>query len=148
MFSIIALTLLILLLCVAIHYEFLFRLSGIIERARFPARINVMLAICLAIVAHVVEIWIFALGYYLSLHFTQLGGFIGEQPVADIWDCLYLSFVCYSTLGFGDIIPVGWVRFLVGTEAMMGLVFIAWTASFMYIQMERYWQTDPRRAGR
>jgi hypothetical protein len=27
----------------------------------------------------------------------------------------------------------------VGTEAMMGLVQIAWTASYLYMQMEHHW---------
>jgi hypothetical protein len=57
----------------------------------------------------------------------------------DFFDCVYLSFVTYSTLGFGDIVPEGWVRFMVGTEAVTGLVQIAWTASYLYFQMGRNW---------
>jgi hypothetical protein len=31
-------------------------------------------------------------------------------------------------------------RLISGTEALTGLVMIAWTASFTYLLMERYWR--------
>jgi hypothetical protein len=55
-------------------------------------------------------------------------------------DLTYFSFVTYSSLGFGDVVPVGDIRFLTGMEALTGLVLIAWTASFMYVQMMKLWK--------
>ena len=46
----------------------------------------------------------------------------------------------YTTVGFGDLAPVGAVRFLSGTEALTGFVLITWSASFTYLEMERYWR--------
>ena len=57
-------------------------------------------------------------------------------------DCVYYSFVAYTSLGFGDIVPVGPLRFLTAMETLTGLVLIAWTASFMYVQMNRFWNND------
>jgi hypothetical protein len=57
-----------------------------------------------------------------------------------LMDSVYFSFTTYSSLGFGDVEPIGDIRFLVGLEALTGLVLIAWTASFMYLEMSRYWK--------
>jgi hypothetical protein len=54
-------------------------------------------------------------------------------------DCSYFSFTTYTTVGYGDIEPLGNVRFLSGLEALTGLVLITWSASFMFIEMQRFW---------
>lgn len=43
-------------------------------------------------------------------------------------------------LGLGDLVPVGAVRFMTGTEALTGFVLIAWSASFTFVEMERFWK--------
>jgi hypothetical protein len=55
-------------------------------------------------------------------------------------DSIYFSAVCYTTLGLGDIIPAGAIRFLVGTETLTGFVLITWSASFTFVEMERFWR--------
>ena len=126
-------------LCVVIHYEVLYRLGDFIEALTISPRQQVVTGVMLAMAAHVIEIYIFAGGYYYALEYGSIGSFVGQQPMVDYFDCVYLSFITYSTLGFGDIVPLGWVRFMVGTEAMMGLVQIAWTASYLYMQMQQNW---------
>ena len=54
-------------------------------------------------------------------------------------DCAYFSFTVFTTLGFGDIRPTGPVRFLAGLESLTGLLLIAWTASFLYYEIKRFW---------
>jgi len=57
---------------------------------------------------------------------------------------LYFSAETYTSLGFGDLIPIGPLRLLAGAEALNGLVLIGWSASFTYIAMERFWSPgDP-----
>jgi len=56
-----------------------------------------------------------------------------------LMDCGYFSFTTFTTLGFGDIEPTGHLRYLTGIEALTGLVLITWTASFLYFEMQRYW---------
>lgn len=70
-------------------------------------------------------------------HFGHLG-----SPEPDILNCAYFSFATYTTLGYGDISPVGALRFLAGLEALTGLVLITWTASFMYFEMRQYWSSQ------
>jgi hypothetical protein len=43
-------------------------------------------------------------------------------------------------VGFGDLVPSGPIRFLSGMEALTGFVLIAWSASFTYLEMERFWR--------
>jgi hypothetical protein len=54
-------------------------------------------------------------------------------------DCLYFSVVTYTSLGFGDHVPVSHARLIAGVEALNGLLLIGWSASFTYLAMERYW---------
>jgi len=56
--------------------------------------------------------------------------------------CMYFSAETYTSLGFGDITPVGPIRLLAGIEALNGLLLIGWSASFTYIAMERFWDAD------
>lgn len=48
------------------------------------------------------------------------------------------------TLGFGDIIPIGAAEILTGFEALIGLGFITWSASFTFLEMQRYWRESPQ----
>ncbi|MCA9111260.1 MAG: two pore domain potassium channel family protein, partial [Planctomycetaceae bacterium] len=52
----------------------------------------------------------------------------------------YFSFVAYTSLGFGDITPKGPVRFMTALETLTGLILIAWTASFIFLQMQVNWE--------
>ena len=45
-------------------------------------------------------------------------------------------------MGFGEIWPTGAVRFLAATEALAGFVLITWSASFTYLEMERFWRPE------
>ena len=94
-----------------------------------------------AMLAHVIEIWVFGVGYCYLTEFDQLGSLVGDFAPT-LGDCGYYSFVTYTTLGFGDLIPKGPIRFLTGMEALTGFLLITWTASFMYIQMQQGWQTN------
>ncbi|MNM88825.1 Ion channel [compost metagenome] len=55
-------------------------------------------------------------------------------------DCVYFSFTTYTTIGFGDIAPSGDLKYLTGLQALTGLVMITWTASFLFLEMQKYWK--------
>ena len=57
-----------------------------------------------------------------------------------VLDAVYLSATTYTTLGFGDLAPVGPIRFTAGTMALTGFVLITWSASFTFLEMSRDWR--------
>jgi len=126
-------------LTVLIHFEALRWLSAFMLSP--PGRLRLALLVCMfgAMVAHVIEIWVFGFGYYFLTQSGQFGSLEGGFTHA-LADCGYYSFVTYTTLGFGDLIPKGPIRFLTGMEALTGLLLITWTASFMYLQMQQGWK--------
>jgi len=132
---------LIVTLAVIIHYEALHWLTRYLPRIPVVHRARIAIGVLGALVAHAVEIWIFALAYHLLT--TQFGwGSLGGNFNGTLLDCVYFSFTVFSTLGFGDIFPQGEIRYLVGIEALTGLVLITWTASFLYYEMQRNWSEN------
>ncbi|MCY3819626.1 MAG: ion channel [Gammaproteobacteria bacterium] len=84
---------------------------------------------------HVVEIGMFA-SVFASLSGTASGSVQGAETFLDH---MYFSGPAYTTLGIGDLVPLGALRTVTAAEAIAGLVFIAWSASFAFIQMRRAW---------
>lgn len=125
-------------LVVVIHYELLNFLSSALPRLPNKPRVRILVGVFGALFAHSIEVWVFAAAYYLMISDGSLGSLVGNFG-GSFFDCVYYSFTSYTTLGFGDIEPQGAVRFLTGIESLVGLVLITWSASFLYLEMERYW---------
>jgi len=124
---------------VVIHYEILRLLSVVIPTWPIQHRMKVVVGLLGALTAHVIEIWVFGIGFYLLVTNPEFGNLVGNYEHS-LLDSVYFSFVMYTSLGIGDIVPVGIMRFLAGLETLTGLVLITWTASFMYIEMQRFWE--------
>jgi len=124
--------------CVIIHYETLFQLAKRLPLVRVPARRRVLIGVMIILLAHILEIWLFALGYFAMIHFPDFGTLSGNIDLS-LLDCSYFSFTTYTTLGFGDIEPSGYLRFLTGIESLTGLVMITWSASFLFLEMQKCW---------
>ena len=129
-------TTIVIVLAVALHYEVLTHLAEKHFKRDWPSRLLLPVGVIVVIFTHVVEVWFFAFLYYFLLQFGDTGEVAGEFNYT-IMDCAYFSFVNYTSLGYGDIIPTGHIRFAAGSEALAGLVLIAWTASFTYLQMQK-----------
>ncbi len=123
---------------VALHYECLHLLTRLMPRMKVRHRVRIVLGVFGALTAHAAEVWIFALVYYRMHHAPGWGSLEGNFQ-GSLYDCVYFSFTTYTTLGFGDIQPLGNLRYLTGLESLTGLVLITWTASFLYLEMTRYW---------
>ena len=126
-------------MAVIIHYEFLYRITRIIPDLKIRHRFRIVLGVFLALTAHAAEVWLFAAAYYLMHHAQEGWGYLDGNFNGSLLDCVYYSFTTYTTLGTGDIEPHGDLRFLTGLESLTGLVLITWTASFLYLEMTRYW---------
>lgn len=128
-------------LAVAVHFEMLNWLSIKVPQMTMLHRSRVVIALMGAIFAHLVEIWLFALSYYFIIYTKKMGVLEGNFD-GSLHDCFYFSISTYTTVGYGDIAPIGDIRFLAGLEALTGLVLITWTASFLFVEMQKFWGRD------
>jgi hypothetical protein len=125
-----------LLLCVGVHYEGL-RLCSRFVAVLHVRRLAVAFSIVGASVAHMIEILVFAVGMRVL---AALGWGEIEPMHEGFGDLIYFSAVTYTSLGFGDVVPTGAMREVSGLAALTGLVMIAWTASFSFVQMDHFWR--------
>jgi hypothetical protein len=131
---------------IVIHYEVLFQLSKRLSLTKkITPSYKVLICVFTIFLAHVVEIWLFGLGYYFSSQLDGIGNLFGKTANHGIiLDYVYLSFVTYTTLGYGDLVASGYLRYLTGVEALVGLILITWSASFLFIEMGKYWRVKKK----
>jgi hypothetical protein len=89
-----------------------------------------------ALGAHFLEIIVFTIGWKLLLT-AGVARLSIESPT--FLELLYFSSSTYTSLGYGDIVPLGNAGILAGCESLTGLVLIAWTASFTFFEMHAFW---------
>lgn len=129
---------LLVLMTVLIHYECLRMISISVPRLVMPPRLRIVLVVIGVFFAHTVEVWCYAIAYYLLADRLGIGTFGGEFHFG-FADYLYFSTVSYTSLGLGDVYPLGGMRLITGVEALNGLVLIGWSASFTYLMMQEFW---------
>ena len=112
MFSYYLINILIVVIAVSIHYEMLNWLSLKVPALTIRNRARVLFALFGAIVAHVVEIWLFAIAYYFIIHYEKMGALEGNFD-GSLNDCFYFSITTYTTVGYGDIEPLGDVQIFI-----------------------------------
>ena len=117
-----------------------------------PRRWHVGATMAMLLVAHVIEIVAYGAGMYAIAAGTASAGLAGGEPgeaLDSLATWVYFSFSCYTSLGIGDLRPVGGVRLFAGTETLVGLLLIGWTASFILLEMRRLWPLEdpPLREG-
>ena len=115
------------LVTVGLHFEMLSILSKWLMR--FSGRKRIFLALLCLLAVHILEIYVFAAVYWL-MTFDERFGYI--TAIESGYDYFYYSSVVYTTVGFGDVVPLGPVRIVTGIESLIGLVLITWSATFMF----------------
>lgn len=123
--------------CVTLHYEAL-RFLGRTLGAHIHKRIGVLLVMMGLLIAHFLEVGVFAIAYMFVEHKMGFGQIAGITT-GDIFDYFYYSSISYTTVGFGDLVPLGPIRMLTAAEGVTGLSLIAWSASFTFMAMQRFW---------
>ena len=132
------LTAIVVVVCVLLHYEGLRLLSDRLPCPKRNERSRIILLILALLFLHIIEIWIFGTAYYGLLQLDGYGELRGVENLRFI-DCVYYSAAVFSTVGFGDIYPVGAIRVMTGTEGLTGLTMITWSASYTFVEMLRTW---------
>lgn len=123
---------------VILHYEGLRFLTDKLPMPKHHHRRRIVLLILCLILLHFVEIWIFGASYYFLQYVPGHGALQGAEPL-NLFDSVYYSATVFTTVGFGDIVPVGPIRFMTGVEAVSGLTLITWSASYTLMEMLRTW---------
>ena len=127
-------------LTVLFHYEVLRLISELIPKLTIQPRLRILVVIYGAFLAHTLEVWLFGTTYYLLDTYFNVGTFSAlSQNKMEFFDFVYFSVVVYTSVGFGDIYPIGHMRLIAGVEALTGLLMIGWSASFTYLMMEKLW---------
>jgi Ion channel len=130
---------------VLLHYEGLSLIGRIIKARAFHHRTKILVLIFAQLGLHIIEIWMFAGAAFVLTQAPEFGAVLPASvgvPVGGFLDFVYFSAITYTTVGFGDFVPAGPVRFLAGMEALTGFVLITWSASFTFLEMQRYWGRD------
>ena len=97
------------------------------------------------LLAHMAEIQIYAWSYNLISLMPAFGCIVdvdSGQCINTWFDLTYYSAAVYTTLGFGDLVPVGPMRILTGIESVIGLALIAWSATFTFMRYEKAKNTE------
>ncbi len=123
---------------VLIHYEALRYTSNLIAVLTMAPRRRLLVVLAVVILAHTTEIWLHAVAYYGLYNGLHLAGFHGVFH-DDFQDFVYFSTETYTSLGFGDVYPLGGLRLIAGVETLTGLLMIGWSSSFTYLVMQRFW---------
>jgi hypothetical protein len=132
--------------CVLLHYETLRLLSYVLLRFHQKRRRRILVLVLALLALSVVEIWLFGFAYRWLLEDPAYGALHGPTAGSDrLVDYVYFSSVIFSTLGLGDLVPSGTIRFLVGTEGLLGFTLISWSAAFTFLEMERFWRESTAR---
>lgn len=130
----------IVVLVVIIHNEALVRLNSLLGKMKRSHHFRLVTGVLGVLAAHTLQVWIFATAFY-AMHHAEGWGYLSKNFDGSLLDCAYFSFTTFTTLGYGDIEAYGVLRFLTGIEALTGLVLITWSASFLFVEMQRYWPT-------
>ena len=97
-----------------------------------------MIVIGTTFVAHMIEVWIYGLTYAVTAGPWGLGTRGSDFP-SSFAEYIYFFTHTYTSLGLGDIWQLGPIRLIAGVEALNGLILIGWTASFIFLTMQRFW---------
>ena len=99
--------------------------------ADFRPRRNlpVFLLLFLVIVGlHLVEIFLWAFVYFWR------GGF------PDFATAVYYSTTSYTTVGYGDVLPLGPWRLVGALESLAGVLLLGWSAAFFFSVVSRFFE--------
>jgi hypothetical protein len=128
-------------LTVLVHNGALQQLSRIARVGRGHRHILMLVVIFCAFAAHLIEVGVYAATYWIGDVVLHLGRFAGNGD-GDAFNYFYFSLESFTSLGMGDIYPLGDLRLIAGVESLNGILLIAWSASFTYLMMERFWTFD------
>jgi len=128
-----------LLVVTGFFYECMCILLKLISHFNFSARGLLYTLITGIFIAHGLAILIYALIYFILVHwigYDQLSGLVNNHFLSYV----YYSATTYSSLGVGDVFPTGELRFITGLQSINGLILITWSATIAFFSIQKMWR--------
>lgn len=116
-----------------LHFLVLRQSARWIDPERHPVQCF-SLAMCIIIIAHLFSALMFAVAFHIGefqLGFGTLMQASPDAPPPRFMDRFYFSLVNLTTLGRGDLLPTGHLRFLTAMEALLGFLVITGSGAFL-----------------
>lgn len=127
-------------MAVLLHYEAFNLLTYFVQRKKRIKRHDVLVVMSGIILAHLAEAFVFALMFWVRKDVLGLDIFNADQQLSPL-EYYNFSLENYSSLGYGDLYIRGAQgRFLSALEAVIGLILISWSASFLFLIMSKDWE--------
>ena len=133
-----ALSILLYVATVLVHYEALRLISLYIGRSSLRPRARVLVVLFGTVLAHLLEIGLYAFVSWFADAVLNIGG-LGGPGAAKYVTYFYFSAETYTSLGMGDLRPTGVLRLITSLEVLNGLILIGWSTSFTFLAMSRLW---------
>jgi hypothetical protein len=108
----------------AIFYEIIGLALKIITKYHLRMRSLMFLLVAMIFFAHTSIIWIYAFVYWFMVHFLGFKA-LGGIDYNDFWGYIYFSATTYSSLGIGDIVPYGAMRFVTAVQVSFCHIFFS-----------------------
>ena len=118
------------------HFEALERLQRATLRETAVRHATVVRVLSVLILVHLSEILFYAVAYEFARQIGIGRLSTGGQPL-DALSYFYYSAETYSTLGYGDIEPLGGVRLMASVEPLNGILLLAWSGAFLFSLVQR-----------
>ena len=128
-----------------VHYEALRLLSLALPGSHVVPRAKLVLVILGCFMAHALEIGLYAVVMHALVRWADVGT-LGGAATPSLATTLYFSAETFTSLGYGDLVPLGPLRLMSGVETLNGLLLIGWSSSYAYMSMERYWRRSKMRS--
>ena len=119
-----------------VHFELMRVIAALEARGVVSRRLELLALVLAAFVAHLIGIGLYAAAF-AWLHHHPAYGHLDGHVAGSISDFFYFSLTCHTTIGFGDVHPVGDLRIMAGLEGLNGLVLIAWSAALTFGAVQR-----------
>jgi len=124
---------------IAIHALVMLLLVQVAQRAAGTTKLGPSLLL-VAIMVATVSVLMMAHGLEV-LVWTLTYGMVGAAPPGA--DVLYFAFVNYTTLGYGDVVPVERWHLIGPTTAMCGILMFGWSTAVIFDVLRRTMATLP-----
>lgn len=123
---------------VSVHYEVKRAIWNNLPKLKRRPRLMMNVMVLALMFSHTICVWAYGMVYWaLDKHIGIHG--LGGQHDDSFISYVYFSAATYSSLGLGDIYPLGAFRMLVGVEVINGLLLIGLSVTLTYFAMERFW---------